>query len=79
MHDGDCRDDEAAKRARNQARCLTEGKETIMTLFKHELHIKERQTMVDITPQIRRDIEESGIKDGIVAVSYTHLTLPTIA
>ena len=46
----------------------------IMTLFKHELHIKERQTMVDITPQIRQDIEESGIKDGIVVVYCPHTT-----
>ena len=45
-----------------------------MTLFKHELHIKERQTMVDITPQIRQDIEESGIKDGIVVVYCPHTT-----
>lgn len=45
-----------------------------MTLFKHELHIKERQTMVDITPQIRQDIEESCIKDGIVVVYCPHTT-----
>ena len=45
-----------------------------MTLFKHELQINERQTMVDITPQIRHDIEESGIKDGIVVVYCPHTT-----
>lgn len=45
-----------------------------MNLFKHELTIEERQTMIDITPQIRRDVEESGIKDGIVVVYCPHTT-----
>ncbi len=45
-----------------------------MNLFKHELSISERQTMVDITSQIRDDIKKSGIKEGIAVVYCPHTT-----
>ncbi|MCM1245336.1 MAG: secondary thiamine-phosphate synthase enzyme YjbQ [Roseburia sp.] len=45
-----------------------------MNLFKHELSISERQTMVDITPQIKDDIKKSGIREGIAVVYCPHTT-----
>lgn len=45
-----------------------------MNLFKHELSISERQTMVDITIQIRDDIKKSGIQEGIAVVYCPHTT-----
>ncbi len=45
-----------------------------MNLFKHELSISERQTMVDITTQIRDDIKKSGIQEGIAVVYCPHTT-----
>lgn len=45
-----------------------------MNLFKHELSISERQTMVDITSQIRDDIKKSGIREGIAVVYCPHTT-----
>lgn len=45
-----------------------------MNLFKHELLIGDRQTMVDITAQIRDDIKESGIQEGIAVVYCPHTT-----
>ncbi len=35
-------------------------------LFKHELTINQRQTLVDITSYIKNDIEKSKIRNGIV-------------
>lgn len=45
-----------------------------MNLFKHELRIRDRQTMVDITPQILEDIKKSGVLFGIVVIYCPHTT-----
>ena len=45
-----------------------------MNLWKHELRIEAGQTMVDITPQIKADIRESGIREGIAVVYCPHTT-----
>lgn len=45
-----------------------------MALFKHPLMIPETQTMVDITEQVRRDVQESGITSGIVVIYSPHTT-----
>lgn len=44
------------------------------TLFKHSLSIKPRQSMIDITEIIEKDIEECGIKNGLVTVYCPHTT-----
>ena len=43
-------------------------------LFKHELTINQRQTLVDITSYIKNDIEKSKIRNGIVLVYFPHTT-----
>ena len=43
-------------------------------LFKHELTINQRQTLVDITSYIKNDIEKSKIRNGIVLVYCPHTT-----
>lgn len=43
-------------------------------LFKHELTINQRQTLVDITNYIKNDIEKSKIRNGIVLVYCPHTT-----
>ncbi|MBE6051946.1 MAG: YjbQ family protein [Clostridium sp.] len=43
-------------------------------LFKHELTIDKRQTLIDITNYVRKDIQESKIQDGIVLVYCPHTT-----
>lgn len=43
-------------------------------LFKHELTINQRQTLIDITSYIRKDIQESKIQNGIVLVYCPHTT-----
>lgn len=45
-----------------------------MNLFKHQLSIKENQTMVKITSFIKEDIKLSGIENGIVVVFCPHTT-----
>lgn len=45
-----------------------------MNLFEHHLTIKPRQAMLKITEQILRDIEESGIIEGIAVVYCPHTT-----
>lgn len=45
-----------------------------MNLWKHELRIEERQTMVDITSQVKADIRASGIREGIAVVYCPHTT-----
>lgn len=42
--------------------------------FKHSLVIREKQSFVDITPLIRKDIHCSGILNGIVVVYCPHTT-----
>ncbi|MGL4762849.1 MAG: hypothetical protein ACRC6T_10000 [Sarcina sp.] len=42
-------------------------------LYKHNLTIKDRQTLLDITPYIRV-ATKSGIKDAIVVVYCPHST-----
>ncbi|GAA0076234.1 secondary thiamine-phosphate synthase enzyme YjbQ [Clostridium sp. CTA-5] len=42
--------------------------------FTHSLSINLRQTLVDITPYIKNDIESSNIKNGIVLVYCPHTT-----
>ena len=39
-----------------------------MNLFKHNVIISERRGMVKITETVKKDILESGIKNGIVVV-----------
>lgn len=43
-------------------------------LFKHSIEINPRQTMVDITSYIKKDIKDSDITDGIVVVYCPHTT-----
>jgi secondary thiamine-phosphate synthase enzyme len=43
-------------------------------LFKHNLKIKDRQSMINITEIINEDIKISNIKDGIVVVYCPHTT-----
>lgn len=43
-------------------------------LFKHELTIDKRQTLINITNYVRKDIQESKIQDGIVLVYCPHTT-----
>lgn len=43
-------------------------------LFKHSLSIQDRQTMVKITNYIKKDIENSEIRDGIIVVFCPHTT-----
>ncbi|WP_411170169.1 secondary thiamine-phosphate synthase enzyme YjbQ [Clostridium sp. MB05] len=43
-------------------------------LFKHNLKIKDRQSMVNITEIINEDIKVSNIKEGIVVVYCPHTT-----
>lgn len=43
-------------------------------LFKHSIEINPRQTMVDITSYIKKDIKDSEIADGIVVVYCPHTT-----
>ncbi len=43
-------------------------------LFKHSIEINPRQTMVDITSYIKKDIKDSEITDGIVVVYCPHTT-----
>lgn len=45
-----------------------------MNLFKHALTIQKPQTMVKITGQIREDIKDSGIRNGIAVVYCPHTT-----
>lgn len=43
-------------------------------LFKHELSIKDSQSMIKITKFIRDDIKISNITDGVVVVFCPHTT-----
>ncbi|GAA0084121.1 secondary thiamine-phosphate synthase enzyme YjbQ [Clostridium sp. CTA-7] len=43
-------------------------------LFKHNLKIKDRQSMINITEIINEDIKVSNIKEGIVVVYCPHTT-----
>lgn len=43
-------------------------------LFKHEITIKEKQTLINITKQVKEDILRSNVKDGIVVVYCPHTT-----
>lgn len=43
-------------------------------LFKHSIEINPRQTMIDITSYIKKDIKDSEITDGIVVVYCPHTT-----
>lgn len=57
------------------AYCVRENKGGLfLNLWKHELRINERQTMVDITPQVKADIKASGIKEGIAVIYCPHTT-----
>ena len=43
-------------------------------LFKHSIEINPRQAMVDITSQVKEDIKNSDIENGIVVVYCPHTT-----
>ena len=45
-----------------------------MNLFKHNIIISERRDMVKITDTVKKDVKESGIKNGIVVVHCPHTT-----
>ena len=45
-----------------------------MNLFKHNIIISERRDMVKITDTVKKDVKESGIKNGIVIVHCPHTT-----
>ncbi|QEH70290.1 secondary thiamine-phosphate synthase enzyme YjbQ [Cellulosilyticum sp. ST5] len=45
-----------------------------MNLFEHELQITSRQMLVDITSAVKKDLEKSGVKEGIVVVYCPHTT-----
>ena len=42
-----------------------------MNLFKHNIIISERRDMVKITDTVKKDVKESGIKNGIVHCPHT--------
>ena len=46
------------------------------TVYK-TFHVEQRRAFVRITEDVQRAVDESGISEDM-AVSYTHLTLPTI-
>ena len=48
-----------------------------MKMYKEQIELEShggRPTYFDITPQLKKIIQESGIKDGICAVSSPHTT-----
>ncbi|MDR1834937.1 MAG: secondary thiamine-phosphate synthase enzyme YjbQ [Fusobacteriaceae bacterium] len=45
-----------------------------MTLFKHKLHTKERESMIKISNLIREDVRQSGVTSGIALVYCPHTT-----
>lgn len=45
-----------------------------MNLFKHNIIISERRDMVKITEIVKKDIKESGIRNGIVIIHCPHTT-----
>ncbi len=45
-----------------------------MNLFEHHLMMKPRQAMLKITDLIRKDLEESKIKEGIAIIYCPHTT-----
>lgn len=45
-----------------------------MPVYEHELTINKSQTMIKITNQIREDIKNSGVQEGIVIVYCPHTT-----
>ena len=45
-----------------------------MHLFEHQIATGTSQQMTKVTGMIRKDVEESGVKDGIVVVYSPHTT-----
>lgn len=45
-----------------------------MHFFEHELRITDKQSLVNITKQVRSDLQLSGVKEGIVVVFCPHTT-----
>lgn len=45
-----------------------------MNLFEHELDVRVPQTLVDITEQVRQDIYQSGVQEGIAVIYCPHTT-----
>ena len=43
-------------------------------LYKHEYQFSKRMEMTDITDQIKKDLKESNIKEGIIVVYTPHTT-----
>ncbi|HQO46819.1 MAG TPA: YjbQ family protein, partial [Candidatus Cloacimonas sp.] len=47
-----------------------------MKSYRRELHFKtdKRRDFINITPQVRNVLRESGIKDGLCLVNSMHIT-----
>ena len=47
-----------------------------MRSFRKELslHVKKRMAFVNITPQVRAAVEESGVREGLCLVNSMHIT-----
>ncbi|MGO5165089.1 MULTISPECIES: secondary thiamine-phosphate synthase enzyme YjbQ [unclassified Candidatus Paralachnospira] len=45
-----------------------------MNLFKHNVIVSERRDMVKLTDIVKKDVKESGIRNGIVVVHCPHTT-----
>ena len=45
-----------------------------MNFFKHNIIISERRDMVKITETVKKDVKESGIRNGIVVIHCPHTT-----
>ena len=45
-----------------------------MNFFKHNNIISERRDMVTITETVKKDVKESGIRNGIVVIHCPHTT-----
>ena len=43
-------------------------------LYKHQYQFSKRVEMIDITYQIKKDLKESNIKNGIIVVYTPHTT-----
>lgn len=43
-------------------------------LYKHSYQFSKRMEMIDITAQVKKDLRDSGIKEGIIVVYTPHTT-----
>lgn len=47
-----------------------------MNSYRHELHfnLPQRRALINITPQVERCLQESGIREGLLLVNAMHIT-----